>query len=74
MQLTARNILKGQVTSVELGQINAEVTLELADGVAITAIISRKAGETQRLRVGSLTKKETEFFSDTTCFLVAALF
>ena len=40
MKLSARNTLKGKVVKVTEGAVNAEVTLEVAPGVEITAVIT----------------------------------
>lgn len=41
MKTSARNALRGVVSAVKAGRVNAEVTLRVADGVEITAIITR---------------------------------
>jgi molybdopterin-binding protein len=51
MQLSARNQLKGVVKSVELGAVNAEVTIELSGGVEIIAIITKQSA--QQMELGS---------------------
>lgn len=40
MKLSARNTLKGKVTKVTKGAVNAEVTLTLAPNVEVVAIIT----------------------------------
>jgi molybdopterin-binding protein len=45
MQLSARNQLKGIVKSVQLGAVNAEVTVELPSGIEIIAIITKQSAE-----------------------------
>lgn len=40
MKLSARNLLKGKVTDITLGAVNAEVELELSDGQKIVSIIT----------------------------------
>ena len=40
MKLSARNLLKGKVTRITLGAVNAEVELELSDGQKIVSIIT----------------------------------
>jgi molybdate transport system regulatory protein len=42
-QLSARNQLSGTVDSVEMGAVNAEVSLRLAGGTQLTAIVTREA-------------------------------
>ena len=52
MRLSARNVLKGTVTSVELGAVNAEVAVEIAPGVEITAMITKKSCQDLGLEEG----------------------
>ena len=40
MKFSARNLLKGKVTGITLGAVNAEVVLELGDGQLIVSIIT----------------------------------
>jgi len=40
MKLSARNLLKGKVTKITLGAVNAEVELELGDNQKIVSIIT----------------------------------
>lgn len=43
MKLSARNMIKGTVKSVDLGVVNAEVVVEVAPGVEITAMITKQS-------------------------------
>jgi molybdate transport system regulatory protein len=52
MQTSARNALRGTVTRVTDGAVNAEVTLGLAGGVEIVAIVTRESVAALRLAVG----------------------
>jgi len=52
MRTSARNALRGVVSDVTPGAVNGEVTLKLADGVAITAILTRRSIEELGLEVG----------------------
>jgi molybdopterin-binding protein len=52
MKLSARNILKGTVKSIEIGPVNAELMVEVAPGLLITAIITKKSCEDLKLKVG----------------------
>lgn len=52
MKISARNQLAGKVKAINVGPINAEVILELAAGVEITAIITRASCERLGLAVG----------------------
>ena len=40
MKLSARNTLEGKVVKVKKGAVNAEVTLEVAPGVELVAVIT----------------------------------
>jgi len=51
LKLNARNVLKGKIKSVEVGPVNAELTLEVAPGLLITSIITKKSCEDLRLKV-----------------------
>lgn len=52
MKISARNALKGKVTSIELGAVNAEVTVEIAPGVMVTAIITKTSAQQLGLAEG----------------------
>lgn len=52
MKLSARNVLKGAVKSVAIGPVNAELTVEVAPGLLITSIITKKSCEDLKLKVG----------------------
>ena len=52
MRTSARNALRGVVSHVTPGAVNGEVTLTLADGVEITAILTRRSIEDLGLVVG----------------------
>lgn len=52
MKISARNVLKGLVKSIEPGAVNAEVTLELPGGQQIVSIITKHAVESLGLKVG----------------------
>ncbi|EYB66578.1 hypothetical protein DEIPH_ctg094orf0005 [Deinococcus phoenicis] len=54
MQISARNTLQGQVTSLKLGDVEAEVTLRIEDGVEITATITRASAERLGLAEGKV--------------------
>jgi molybdate transport system regulatory protein len=45
MKTSARNALRGVVETVTTGAVNAEVTLRIAEGLAIVAIITRESVE-----------------------------
>jgi molybdopterin-binding protein len=52
MKISARNTIKGTVKVIEIGAVNAEVVLEIAPGVEITAIITKSSAEKLGLSVG----------------------
>jgi molybdate transport system regulatory protein len=52
MQTSARNALRGTVTHVTDGAVNAEVSLAVAGGVEIVAVVTRESVSTLRLAVG----------------------
>ncbi len=52
MKLSARNVLKGKVKTIVMGAVNAEVTLEIAGGTVITAMITKASVERLGLKEG----------------------
>ena len=52
MKTSARNVLKGKVVKVVRGAVNAEVTLQLSNGVQIVAIITNASVENLGLQEG----------------------
>lgn len=52
MQVSARNALKGTVKNVVVGSVNTEVTIEVAPGIEVTAIITKASAETLKLAEG----------------------
>jgi molybdate transport system regulatory protein len=52
MKLSARNALPGTVREIELGAVNAEVTIELAPGLSVVSIITVDAVNELGLKVG----------------------
>ncbi len=52
MKLSARNVMQGKVTSIEIGAVNVEVEVEIAPGVLLTSIITKKSCESLKLEVG----------------------
>ncbi len=53
MKTSARNALRGTVTHVTPGAVNAEVTLRIAEGVEMVAMITRGSVETLELAEGT---------------------
>ena len=52
MKLSARNIFKGTITGVEIGAVNVEVSVEIAPGLEMTSIITKKSCENLGLATG----------------------
>jgi molybdopterin-binding protein len=52
MDISARNTLKGKVKRVLPGAVNTEVTVELADGLEVVAIITKESAERLNLAKG----------------------
>lgn len=52
MKLSARNILKGKVVQVIVGEVNAEVILELPGGAQIVSTITKESAANLGLAVG----------------------
>ncbi|HTX24895.1 MAG TPA: molybdopterin-binding protein [Steroidobacteraceae bacterium] len=52
MKISARNSLPGTVRHIELGAVNAEVTLEIAPGIRVVSIVTKEAVENLGLKVG----------------------
>jgi len=52
MKLSARNVLKGTIKAVYIGAVNVEVVIEIAPGIEITSIITKKSSERLGLKSG----------------------
>ena len=52
MKLSARNALPGTIRQVELGAVNAEVTIEIAPGLTIVSVITLDAVKSLGLKAG----------------------
>ncbi len=52
MELSARNQIPGRITAIRLGNIMAEVTLDLGGGKSLTSVITRGAVERLGLKEG----------------------
>jgi molybdopterin-binding protein len=52
MKLSARNLLKGKVSKIMLGAVNAEVELELSGGQKVVSIITINSVKKLGLEVG----------------------
>jgi molybdate transport system regulatory protein len=52
MQISARNQIKGKIKSIKLGEVMAEVVIELGTGEEIVSAITRGSVESLDLKVG----------------------
>ena len=52
MRFSTRNMLKGTISLIERGAVNAEVTLELGSGVQVVSIITLSSVDSLGLREG----------------------
>ena len=52
MKLSARNLIKGRVTKIEEGAVNAVVTLEIAGGEELVSVITLSSVKRLGLEVG----------------------
>ena len=52
MKISARNVLKGKVKSIKHGSVNSEITIGLAGGAQIVAIITKNSAQNLRLSKG----------------------
>jgi molybdopterin-binding protein len=52
MKSSARNMLKGKVKQVEIGAVNAEIVIELAPGLELVSIITKRSAQNLELEAG----------------------
>ena len=52
MEYSARNQLKGKITSVELGAVMANIKIEVTEPNVITAVITKESAERLGLKDG----------------------
>ena len=52
MKLSARNVLKGEVISVDKGAVNSEVIIQLPGGDHIVSVITNHSAEMMELKKG----------------------
>jgi len=52
MKLSARNVLKGKVKSIEPGAVNSEVVVTLSGGDEVVSVITRSSAEQLGLEPG----------------------
>ncbi len=53
MKISARNALKGTIKSITKGPVNAEVVIDIGNGVLVTAMITAHSVENLKLKEGS---------------------
>jgi molybdopterin-binding protein len=53
MKISARNLLKGKVKSVNHGAVNSEIVVELPGGAEVVSIITKTSAEHLLLTQGS---------------------
>ncbi|MGD0229121.1 MAG: molybdopterin-binding protein [Syntrophorhabdales bacterium] len=53
MKISARNVLKGKVKSVNHGAVNSEVIVEIPGGVEIVSIITKTSAQNLKLAQGT---------------------
>lgn len=52
MKISARNTLKGTIKSIIKGPVNAEVVIDIGNGILVTSIITAHAVENLGLKEG----------------------
>ena len=52
MKLSARNVWRGKVKSLEVGAVNAEVVIELPGGLEVVSVVTKRSVETLGLAPG----------------------
>lgn len=52
MKLSTRNTLKGTIKKIELGAVNAEITLEIAPDLEVVSVITKSSAERLSLTEG----------------------
>jgi molybdopterin-binding protein len=52
MKLSARNSLPGKITSVKVGPVSAEITINVAPGIDVVSVISATSAVDLKLTVG----------------------
>lgn len=52
LQFSARNQLRAKIKTVKLGEVMAEVVMELADGQELVSAITRTSAESLNLNAG----------------------
>ena len=53
MRISARNVLKGKVKSVNHGAVNSEIVVELPGGTQVVSIITKQSAQDLKLAEGA---------------------
>ena len=67
MKLSTRNRFQGTIKKVELGAVNAEITIEIASGIEVVSVITKSSAE----RLGLAEGKEAYAFVKSTDVAIA---
>jgi molybdopterin-binding protein len=52
LKLSARNVLKGKVKSLQHGAVNSEVIVQIPGGIEVVSIITKTAAQNLQLKEG----------------------
>jgi molybdopterin-binding protein len=52
MRLSARNVLAGKVKNVTAGAVDYEVVVEIAPGIDVVSVITKRSAQTLGLKAG----------------------
>lgn len=52
MKVSARNLIPGKITEITQGAVNSEVIIEVAPGVEVVSIITKRSVDSLGLKVG----------------------
>ena len=52
MKLSARNVLKGAIKSIDIGAVNVDISVEISPGLEMSSVITKKSCERLGLEVG----------------------
>lgn len=55
MKLSARNVWKGTVKSIQHGAVNSEIMVELPGGLEVVSVITKFSAEHLELKIGKET-------------------
>jgi len=56
MKLSARNLIPGKIKALTLGDVNAEVVIEVSPGVEVVSVITTHSAKALGLKVGKAVK------------------